>query len=185
MNNKAWFFFSEAIKRCNSLMAYVSALLILACTLVLVYEVVTRYVLSISNDWVIELSIFMLISATFLAAAQTQREGAHVGIEVLDEVMSVKWNRRRHLLGDVLSMLFCAFVAYQSWLHWHEAWDQGWETSSTWAPKLWIPYFFMAFGMSLLVLQFVVQIVEKLGALATSKEQIAQAPHKHLPSLGE
>jgi TRAP-type C4-dicarboxylate transport system permease small subunit len=184
MNNKTWYYFSEAIKRCNAGMAYVSALLIVVCTLVLVYEVVTRYVLSISNDWVIELSIFMLISATFLAAAQTQRERAHVGIEVLDEVMSAKWNRWRYLLGDVLSMLFCAFVAYQSWLYWHEAWDQGWESSSTWAPKLWIPYFFMAFGMSLLVLQFVVQIIEQLALKASDAEQIA-ASHQHQPSLGD
>ena len=162
MNNTAWRLFSESIKRVNALMAYVSALLILACALVLMYEVVTRYVIHVSNDWVIELSIFMLIAATFLAAAHTQRERAHVGIEVLDEVMSLKWNRWRFLVGDALSMLFCALIAYLSWVYWHEAWDQGWETSSTWAPKLWIPYFFMAFGMSLLVLQYLVQIVEDL-----------------------
>ncbi|KJS78753.1 MAG: C4-dicarboxylate ABC transporter [Pseudomonas sp. BICA1-14] len=184
MNNKTWYYFSEAIKRCNAGMAYVSALLIVACTLVLVYEVVTRYLLKISNDWVIELSIFMLISATFLAAAQTQRERAHVGIEVLDEVMSAKWNRWRYLLGDVLSMLFCAFVAYQSWLYWHEAWDGGWESSSAWAPKLWIPYIFMAIGMSLLTLQFVVQIIEQLALKASDAEQIA-ASHQHQPSLGD
>ena len=160
MNNPAWRAFSRTVKGFNALMAYLSALLILACTLVLVYEVVTRYVIHVSNDWVIELSIFMLIAATFLAAAHTQRERGHVGIEVLDEVMSAKWNRWRYLFGDLLSMLFCALIAYLSWVYWHEAWEEGWETSSTWAPKLWIPYFFMAFGMSLLVLQYIVQVVE-------------------------
>lgn len=160
MNNPAWRAFSRTVKGFNALMAYLSALLILACTLVLVYEVVTRYVIHVSNDWVIELSIFMLIAATFLTAAHTQRERAHVGIEVLDEVMSAKWNRWRYLFGDLLSMLFCALIAYLSWVYWHEAWEEGWETSSTWAPKLWIPYFFMAFGMSLLVLQYIVQVVE-------------------------
>jgi TRAP-type C4-dicarboxylate transport system permease small subunit len=160
MNNLAWRQFSRAVKGVNALMAYVSAALILACALVLVYEVVTRYVIHVSNDWVIELSIFMLIAATFLAAAHTQRERAHVGIEVLDEVMSAKWNRWRYLFGDLLSMLFCALIAYLSWVYWHEAWEEGYETSSTWAPKLWIPYFFMASGMSLLVLQYIVQMVE-------------------------
>jgi len=160
MNNPAWRLFSGTVRKVNELMAYLSAFLILACTLVLVYEVVTRYVIHVSNDWVIELSIFMLIAATFLAAAHTQRERAHVGIEVLDEVMSAKWNRWRYIFGDVLSMLFCALIAYLSWVYWHEAWDGGWETSSTWAPKLWIPYFFMALGMTLLVLQYVVQVVE-------------------------
>ena len=84
MNNSVWQAFSNTVRGVNKFMAYVSALLILACTLVLVYEVITRYLIQISNDWVIELSIFMLIAATFLAAAHTQRERAHVGIEVLD-----------------------------------------------------------------------------------------------------
>ena len=184
MNNQAWHFVSKTVKGINSLMAYVSAMLIVACTLVLVYEVLTRYLFKISNDWVIELSIFMLISATFLAAAQTQRERGHVGIEVLDEVMSSKWNRWRYLLGDVLSMLFCAFVAYQSWLYWHEAWEGGWESSSSWAPKLWIPYMVMAIGMSLLTLQFLVQLVEQFLLKATDAEQIA-ASHQHPPTLGD
>lgn len=184
MNNKIWRAFSGSIKWCNKLMAYASALLIVACALVLVYEVVTRYVLSISNDWVIELSIFMLISATFLAAAQTQRERAHVGIEVLDEVMAAKWNRWRYLLSDLLSVLFCAFVAYQAWIYWHEAWDQGWESNSSWAPKMWIPYFFMAFGMSLLSLELLVQIVEKLSAMRAGRTVVAPVIHQEQQGLG-
>lgn len=160
MNSTAWRLFSETVRKVNELMAYLSALLILGCTLVLVYEVVTRYVIHVSNDWVIELSIFSLIAATFLAAAHTQRHRGHVGIEVLDEVMPPKWNRWRFLVGDALSMLFCALIAYLSWVYWQEAWEEGYETSSTWAPKLWIPYFFMAFGMTLLVLEYAVQIVE-------------------------
>mgnify|MGYP006147531617 FL=1 len=162
MNNPLWQLFSGIVRGINQAMAYLSAFLILVCSLVLVYEVVTRYILNISNDWVIELSIFMLIAATFLAAAHTQRERGHVGIEILDEVMSKRASRIRLLLGDILSMLFCGLVAYLSAVYCHEAWDQGWTTSSTWGPPLWIPYFFMSFGMLLLTLQFIVQIVEGL-----------------------
>lgn len=162
MNNPVWRLFSGTVRSVNQALAYVSALLILLCSLVLVYEVVTRYILNISNDWVIELSIFMLIAATFLAAAHTQRERGHVGIEILDEIMSKRASQIRLLFGDILSMLFCGLVAYLSAVYCHEAWDQGWATSSTWGPPLWIPYFFMAFGMLLLTLQFVVQIIEGL-----------------------
>lgn len=173
MNNRAWELFSKGIKAVNSWLAYASALLILGCTLVLVYEVVTRYLIKVSNDWVIELSVFMLIAATFLAAAHTQRERAHVGIEVLDTVMSAKWNRWRYLLGDFLSAAVCGFIAYRAWIYWHEAWDQGWATSSTWGPKLWIPYFFMALGMTMLVLQYFIQIVENLMGKPQQHPQVA------------
>ena len=83
----------------NRWMAILSALLIVLATLALVYEVVTRYYLRIANDWMIEFCVYLLIAATFLAAAYTQAERGHVGIEVLDEVMSAKWNRYRLMLG--------------------------------------------------------------------------------------
>ncbi|MBU0784253.1 MAG: TRAP transporter small permease [Gammaproteobacteria bacterium] len=180
MNNPLWRLFSGTVRGVNQAMAYLSALLILICSLVLVYEVVTRYILQVSNDWVIELSIFMLIAATFLAAAHTQRERGHVGIEVLDEVMSKRASRYRLLLGDILSMLFCGLVAYLSAVYCFEAWDQGWTTSSTWGPPLWIPYFFMALGMLLLTLQFIVQIIEGLMG------KVPDLPsHSHASVLGD
>jgi len=84
------------------------------------------------------------------------------------------------LLGDMLSMLFCGLVAYLSAVYCYEAYDQGWTTSSTWGPKLWIPYFFMALGMFLLTLQFIVQIVEGLMG------KVPELPtHSHATTSGQ
>ena len=46
----------------------------------------------------------------------------------------------------------------------------GWVTDSIWAPKLWIPYFFMSLGMTTLTLQFIVQILDDLFAPLARKE---------------
>lgn len=157
---------SNGLRSFNRWMALLSAFLIFAATLVLTYEVVTRYFLKVANDWVIELCIFMLIAATFLSAGYTQAERGHVGIEVLDEVMSPKWNRIRLLMGDAMSLVVVGFIANNAWHFASNAYEQGWATSSTWAPPLWIPYFFMAFGLTTLSLQMVAQIVESLVRLA-------------------
>ena|SRR5512135_1086291 len=170
----AWRMVAAAVRRFNVLMGYVSALSIVACTLILVYEVLTRYLIKVSNDWVIELSVFLLIASTFLAAAYTQAQRGHVGIEVLGQLLSARANRWRFLLADILSMLVCAYIAYRAWLYCDRAWQGDWTTSSTWAPKLWIPYFFMAFGMTTLVMQQLIQIVDR--CLAPPPERARRGP---------
>lgn len=154
--------FGTALRTFNRWMAILSALLIVLATLALVYEVVTRYYLRIANDWMIEFCVYLLIAATFLAAAYTQAERGHVGIEVLDEVMSAKWNRYRLMLGDFLSLIVVGFIANNACEYAWNAYQQGWTTSSTWAPALWIPYFFMAFGLIATGLQMLMQIVETI-----------------------
>lgn len=163
--------FGNGLRAFNRGMAILSAFLILLATIALVYEVVTRYYLQIANDWMIEFCVYLLIAATFLAAAYTQAERGHVGIEVLDEVMSPKWNRYRLMLGDFLSLVVVAFVARNAWHYAWDAYQQGWTTSSTWAPPLWIPYFLMAFGLSTTGLQMIVQILETLFTSPARKEQ--------------
>lgn len=164
----------NALRTFNYWMAILSALLILFATLVLSYEVVTRYFMKVANDWVIELCIYLLIAATFLAAGYTQAERGHVGIEVLDEVMSPRGNRIRRLIGDVLSLVVVAFIARNAWDYMLNAHEQGWATSSTWGPPLWIPYFFMAFGLTTLGLQMLMQIVDNIRG-------VPQPPASHSP----
>lgn len=164
--------------RFNRSMAIFSALLILAATVVLTYEVITRYFLQMANDWVIELCIFLLIAATFLAAGYTQAERGHVGIEIMDEVLSPGWNRVRRLIGDFLSLVVVGFIARNAWHFTVEAYTGQWATSSTWAPPLWIPYALMAFGLTTLSLQMVVQIIDSLsiGSSAAGTTHVSALP---------
>jgi TRAP-type C4-dicarboxylate transport system permease small subunit len=157
-----WRRFAQAVKGFNVLTGYLSGITIVVTSIIVCYGVVMRYYFSSPLDWGLELSIYLLIIATFMSAGYTQLQRGHVTIEVLEHILSPRANKWRYLVGDALSLVFCAFLAWNSWEFFLEAFEDGRVTNSTWAPKLWIPYFFMAIGTTALSLQLLVQIVDAL-----------------------
>ncbi|MFJ3056247.1 TRAP transporter small permease [Herbaspirillum sp. NPDC087042] len=139
-----------------------SMLALLAAAGILSTSVFLRYYLHAPTDWQDEAAVFLLVGASFLCGAFVQQQRGHVSIESLAGLMPPWANRLRQLFCDVASFLFCLFFAWKSWTLCHEAWIDGQTTSSTWAPPLWIPYSVMAFGMSLLTLQLLVQSLRQV-----------------------
>jgi TRAP-type C4-dicarboxylate transport system permease small subunit len=150
------------LQRVNHLLLVISMIAMILTALVLSYSVVMRYFFKVATDWQDEAAVFMLVGATFFCAAYVQSFRGHIGIEALAGLLSPRVNRVRLILVDLLSFLFCAFFSWKSWALFHEAMVEGQTTSSTLAPPLWIPYSLMAFGMTLLAAQILVQLIGRL-----------------------
>ena len=140
-----------------------SMLALLAASAILTASVFLRYFLKIPTDWQDEASVFLLVAATFLCGAYVQSQRGHIGIEALAGPLPPGVNRARLIFCDLASALFCAFFSWKSWTLFHEALVDGQTTSSSWAPPLWIPYSFMAVGMTLLTVQIIVQVLAGFG----------------------
>lgn len=153
----------RAMRLLNRVILAVGGLCLVSACLVLTHSVVVRYLLKQPTDWQDEMAVFLIIGATFLSAAGVQAKRGHVAIEALTGLLSPTANRVRLLLADGVSLVFCLFFAWKSWSLDHEAWVDGQVSQSTWGPPLWIPYTLMALGMSLLCLQFALQIAEALA----------------------
>ena len=145
----------------NRAIVVLSAIALVVASCVLTYSVVLRYFSPEPTDWQDEFSVFLLIGVTFLSAAWVHSQRGHIGIEAVATLLPPSLDRWRMRLVDVASALFCAFFAWKSWTLLEEAWVEGYVSSSSWAPPLWIPYLTMALGMSLLTLQILVQVFRR------------------------
>lgn len=141
-----------------------ASLALIAASVILSYSVASRYLFHAATYWQDEASVFLLVGATFLASAHVQSRRGHVAIEAVSAILPRKVNRWRLLLVDIASLFFCSFFAWKSWTLLHEAWVDGQVSSSTWAPPLWIPYFVMSLGMTLLSAQILLQVMAETTA---------------------
>ncbi|GJE58969.1 TRAP transporter small permease [Methylobacterium trifolii] len=153
----------RALRGFNGVIMLLGGAALVGACLVLSYSVVVRYLLKEPTEWQDEMAVFLIVGATFFSAAAVQAKRGHVAIEALTGLLSPAVNRARLLTADVISLVFCIFFAWKSWSLDHEAWVDGQVSQSTWGPPLWIPYTLMAAGMSLLCLQFALQIAEALA----------------------
>jgi TRAP-type C4-dicarboxylate transport system permease small subunit len=131
---------------------------LVVASLVLTYSVFSRYLFKSATDWQDEVAVFCIVGAVFLCGAWVQAQRGHVGIEAIASVLPQRINRVRVIVVDVLTLAFCGFFSWKSWTLFHEAWIDNMTTSSTFSPPLTIPYGLMATGMTLLVVQLLLQV---------------------------
>ena len=148
----------------NRVLMAASAVALVVASCVLIESVVVRYLFKATTDWQDEMTVFLLVGATFLSSAHVQSLRGHIGIEALAGLLPHSIDHARRLLIDAVSALFCCFFAWKSWTLAHEAWVDGSTTASTWAPPLFIPYSLMALGMTLLAAQIILQLAAALVA---------------------
>ena len=150
-------FCARALGWVNAAATAASMLALLAACGVLTTGVFLRYFLKVPTDWQDEVSVFLLVGATFLSAGAVQAGRGHIGIEAIASLLPERLNRLRRSLCDLASLAFCTFFTWKSWALMLEALHEGQTTSSSWAPPLWIPYSLMSVGMTLLTLQLLLQ----------------------------
>ncbi len=151
----------KVLDKLNKAIVVLSSIALVLASCVLTYSVALRYFSPEPTDWQDEFSVFLLIGVTFLSAAWVHSQRGHIGIEAVKALLPPHIDRWRQLIVDLLSAFFCAFFAWKSWTLLYEAATEGYLSSSSWAPPLWVPYLAMSAGMSLLTLQIVVQAFRK------------------------
>jgi TRAP-type C4-dicarboxylate transport system permease small subunit len=143
----------------------VAALSIVAAALIVTEGVLVRKILGVSTIWQIEASVFLLIFAVFVGAPFVQKQEHHLNVDLVLIHLSPKIREITLIVVSIISCLLAALLAGYAWPMWWESVVENAHSESLWGPPLWIPYFFLPFGLSLLFLQYIVHIIQKIKIL--------------------
>ena len=166
--------FFMLINRLSQISGYVAALSILVATLIIVEQVIVRYVFKIPTIWQVETAVYLLIAATFLGAPYGLKENAHIHIDMLILNLSTGARRKLDIVTSAIAMVFCFFLAYRGGIMWWEAYEGGWSSSSLLSVPLVYPYALIPVGMFLTGLQYIVKGAEKLSPKSRTSSRSVQ-----------
>lgn len=152
----------EFVSNASKLCGIVAALMILLSVLIVCQMVWIRYVLEESSIWQTEFVTYLLISATFIGSPYVLLTRGHVNVDLIPLYLKQHWRLRLALFASVVSLLFCLIITYSGYEFWYEAWEANWLSDSIWEVRLWIPYFSLPFGFTVLSLQYVADIISLL-----------------------
>jgi TRAP-type C4-dicarboxylate transport system permease small subunit len=154
--------FIQLVERLSKAFAVLSVLLLLAAMLVVCQLIFIRYVFRSPTIWHTDFVVYAATASIFLGAPYVLLTKGHVGVDVIDMLLSAPVKRRLHYIGGLAGLTFCFAMFIASMIYFLEALHGGWETSGIWKIPLWLPTLPMPVGFGLLSLQYVAELI-KLG----------------------
>ncbi|MBI4186027.1 MAG: TRAP transporter small permease [Chloroflexi bacterium] len=153
----------QAISHIGS--GHFSAYVVLLMMLMVLVEVVTRYVLRHPLMVADEFGGYMLVAITFITLAYTWKEGAHVRIEFIVNRLPPRFRNWLRLITLILATAFVPVLikgSYDLWAYSH----QFHERSLSWLRTLleW-PQIVLLIGTALLFLELIAELIKHVGIL--------------------
>lgn len=163
--------FISAIETLSRLGGVSAVILLIVAMVVMCQMILMRYLFRAPTIWQTEVVVFAATAAIFIGAPYVLMKKGHVGVDVIEMMMSAPNRRRMQCLGAVLGLVFCVLMSVASGIYVYEAWEGGWTTPTIAAIPLWIPATPMLVGFGLLCLQYVVELIKLFRPELAAPEQ--------------
>jgi TRAP-type C4-dicarboxylate transport system permease small subunit len=154
-----------ALSKFNKICASISGIGFLIIIFLTVYEVVVRYALKAPTAWTLEISSYILLTATFLSAAYTLETGGHIKIDLIPTLLKPQ---PRKILAIVVDVLGIVFVALWLWKSAVLAWDSyslHWVSRTRLEVTLWPFYAVIPFGLFFLLFQYILLLANAIAGI--------------------
>ena len=155
---------------------WMAALALVAAAFIVTEAVVVRKLFGISTIWQIQASVFLLMFSVFAGAPFVQKNDSHLNVDLVIIHFSPRTREIVLIVVSAATCLLALLMACYAWPMWWESVVKNTHSESLWGPPLWIPYFFLPLGMSLLFLQYLAYIYRKIEALRKGEAESAVVP---------
>lgn len=142
----------------TALLASVAALLILAMSFWVTYDVLARQLFSISSPWSFDLSEYTLVWVTFLAAPWVLLQDRHVRIEILVDVLPAPVKRLLGIAVCVVAFSACLVLAWRTGIAGYQYFDREVMMARIWRIPRIYPYSILPIGSVLLAIAFLLRL---------------------------
>lgn len=169
MNRKILLSCDRLLALLTKLAASIAGLCILATAFIIVYEIVMRSFLHAPTEWVLEVSVYLILVAGFLGLAVAYREEAHVKVDLFVARLPRRWRLTADILTALAGIVFCFVFVWESadMVQTSYAFDR--TSPSTLRVPLFLPQLSLVVGGALLLLEFVRRLALDIYELATGR----------------
>jgi TRAP-type transport system small permease protein len=149
----------------DKILSYVVAVLLVAMSVIVFGNVVSRYFLDATWGWYEEVSRFLLIWIVFLGAVVALIRGDHLSIDLLSIFCSPRICRMFAILTDLIVLAALAVMCKGAWDMAIDSLESGWLASSVPIPYGWV----YMIGPVSAALMFVQMVIKTAGDLRRFK----------------
>ena len=144
--------------------------LILPIVMLLLYEIVARYLFNRPTIWVHETTVIIYAAYIALLGGYTLKHEGHVNVEIIYQLFSPRIRAVINLLTWTLFFAFCGVLLIKGWQEAWEAFKYGETAPTAFAPPLVIAKIMLPLGALLLLFQGIVFYIKNLKVAFTKKE---------------
>jgi len=154
--------FTWIVNALTNMTGWIAALCLVAAAIIVTEAVIVRKIFGISTIWQTEASVFLLIFVVFTGAPFVQKNEHHLNVDLVVIHLSPKTRDLTIIVVSIISCILTGVLAWYAWPMWWVAVVNNEHSESLWGPPLWIPYLFLPLGMTVLFLQYVIYIRNKI-----------------------
>lgn len=150
---------------------FVSTILVVGSALFIFTTSLSRYLFNAPFEYTFEISGYMMLTIVFLSLAYTVMVGRHIGITFLVNKLPIKIRKLMDLAMTILSLAWIVPFSIGCWYTWLYFYREHVMPNVGLDVPFWIPATSMIIGTSLLLLQVLVEIGNKIQLLKQDEER--------------